>query len=74
MLLLLVYIAGVVLNSDAQRAGLIPGDVIIEVNGHDIENCTDLVKHVQEDETLNLKIVRNNGLVLNILVTPESSE
>ena len=69
-----VYIAGVVLNSTAQRAGLQTGDIIIQVNGHDIETTADLVKHVQEDETLNLKVVRNNGIIFNILVTPESNE
>ncbi|CAF2918439.1 unnamed protein product [Rotaria sp. Silwood2] len=69
-----VYIAGVVLDSTAQRAGLQPGDIIIQVNGHDIETSADLLKHVQEDETLNLRVVRNNGLVFDILVTPESFE
>ncbi|CAF3615331.1 unnamed protein product, partial [Rotaria sordida] len=69
-----VYIAGVMVNSTAQRAGLQPGDIIIQVNGHDIETSADLLKRVQEDETLNLKIVRNNGLVFNIVVTPESIE
>lgn len=69
-----VYIAGVMTNSTAQRAGLQPGDVIIEVNGNNIETTADLITHVQEDETLNLKVVRNNGLVFNITVTPESIE
>ena len=41
---------------------------------HDIETTADLIKHVQEDETLNLKVIRNNGIVFNILVTPESIE
>ncbi len=69
-----VYIAGVMLNSTAQRAGLQAGDIIIQVNGQDIETSADLIKHVQEDETLNLKVLRNNGIVFNILVTPESIE
>jgi S1-C subfamily serine protease len=69
-----VYIAGVMLNSTAQRAGLQTGDIIIQVNGNDIESTADLIKHVQEDETLNLKVIRNNGIVFNILVTPESIE
>lgn len=69
-----VYIAGVMLNSTAQRAGLQPGDIIMQVNGQDIETSADLLKHVQEDETLNLKVLRNNGIVFNILVTPESIE
>jgi HtrA serine peptidase 2 len=68
-----VYIAGVMLNSTAQRAGLQPGDIIIQVNGEDIETSADLMKHVQEDETLNLKVLRN-GIVFNIVVTPESIE
>ena len=69
-----VYIAGVMLNSTAQRAGLQPGDIIIQANGQDIETSADLIKHVQEDETLTLKVLRNNGIVLNIVVTPESIE
>jgi S1-C subfamily serine protease len=62
------------LNSTAQRAGLQPGDVIIQVNGEDIETSADLIKHVQQDETLSLKVLRNNGIVFNIVVTPESIE
>lgn len=69
-----IYIAGVMMNSTAQRAGLQPGDIVIQVNGDDIETSADLVKHVQQDETLNLKVVRSNGLVFNISVTPESIE
>jgi HtrA serine peptidase 2 len=69
-----VYIASVMLNSTAQRAGLQPGDVIIQVNGEDIETSADLIKHVQQDETLSLKVLRNNGIVFNIVVTPESIE
>jgi HtrA serine peptidase 2 len=69
-----VYIASVMLNSTAQRAGLQPGDIIIQANGQDIETSADLIKHVQENETLNLKILRNNGIIFNILVTPESIE
>ena len=69
-----VYIAGVVLNSTAQRAGLQPGDIILQVNGKDIETSADLIKHVQEDEILNLKVLRSNGIVFNIVVTPESIE
>jgi S1-C subfamily serine protease len=69
-----VYIAGVMSNSTAQRAGLQPGDIIIQVNGQDIETSADLIKHVQEDETLKLRVIRNHGIVFDILVTPESIE
>ncbi|CAF1665140.1 unnamed protein product, partial [Adineta ricciae] len=69
-----VYIASVLPNSTAQRAGLHAGDIIIEVNGQGIETSADLVKRVQEDSTLNLKVIRSNGLVFNILVTPEMIE
>jgi S1-C subfamily serine protease len=69
-----VYIASVMPNSTAQRAGLQSGDIIIQVNGDNIETSADLIKHVQEDETLNLKIIRHDGIVFNILVTPESVE
>lgn len=69
-----VYEAGVLSNSSAQRAGLRAGDIIIQVNDCDIDTSADLLKHVQEDASLNLKIIRNNGLVFNISVTPESIE
>jgi S1-C subfamily serine protease len=63
-----VYIAFVMPNSNAQSAGLRPGDIIIQVNGNDIETCADLIKYVQNEEKLNLKVVRNNGLVFNLTV------
>ncbi|CAF1250804.1 unnamed protein product [Adineta steineri] len=69
-----VYVANVIPKSTAQRAGLQSGDIIIQVNGQDIETSADLIKYVQENDTLNLKIIRNNGIVFNILVTPESIE
>lgn len=69
-----VYIAGVMPNSNADRAGLQSGDIIIQVNGQDIETSADLIQHVQEEEVLNLKVVRNNGLVFNLTVTQESIE
>lgn len=69
-----VFIANVVQNSEAQRAGIRPGDIIVQVNGHDIETSADLMKHVQENETLRLRVIRNNGLVLDITVTPELIE
>ena len=59
-----VYIAGVMANSTAQRAGLQLGDIIIEVNGHKIETSADLIKHVQEDEKLNLKLFETMDLHL----------
>ena len=69
-----VYIAGVMSNSNAHHAGLQAGDIIIQVNGQDIETSADLIQHVQEDEVLNLTVVRNNGLVFNLTVKPESIE
>ena len=69
-----VYIAAVLPNSNAQRAGLRPGDIIIQVNGYDIETSADLIRLVQENEMLNLKVVRSNGAVFNLTVTSELIE
>ena len=69
-----VYIAGVMANSEAQRAGIRPGDIIIEVNGQEIESSAELIQHVQDDDIVKLKILRSNGLVFDIVVTPESIE
>ena len=69
-----VYIADVLPRSNAQRVGLQPGDIIIRVNGKEIESSSDLIKHVQEDDVVNLTVVRKNGVVFDLTVTPESIE
>lgn len=69
-----VFIADVIPRSNAQRMGLRPGDIIIQVNGYNIESSADLIKYVQENDVLNLTVIRNNGLVFNITVNSESIE
>lgn len=67
-----VFVADVIPRSSAERVGLRPGDIIIQVNDRDLESSADLMKYVQESEVLNLTVIRPNGVVYKISVTPES--
>jgi len=49
----------------AEKAGLLPGDEIVEINGNKItswEDITELVNN-SKDETLNIKIIRDNKIL-----------
>ncbi len=58
-----VFIMQVVEESPAGRAGLMPEDIIFEVNGEPINTMDDLIRDIQKrdiNETLTLTIFRNN--------------
>ena len=55
-------------NSPAQKAGLIPGDVIIKFTGKEVNNISELVRLVEytnPDQTISLECLRN-GKPLNV--------
>ncbi len=58
-----VFVMQVVEESPAGRAGLMPEDIIFEVNGESINTMDELIRDIQNrdiDETLNLIIFRDN--------------
>lgn len=64
-------IAGVLPNSPAERAGLKPGDILLEINGKrvtDSSSMLNLIAGLQPNEKATLKIARNQR-ELNIDVT-----
>jgi serine protease Do len=55
-------VAELVPGGPAQKAGVQPGDVVLQVNGHAVKDSTDLTRQVAAShtgDTLNLTILRN---------------
>lgn len=54
-------VAELVPGGPAQKAGVMPGDVVLDVNGHPVKDSTDLTRQVagsHTGDTLNLNILR----------------
>lgn len=66
-----VYISAVIRGSAAERAGLLSGDRISEINGEDIETAQDAVNEIQKHKagaTVEFEIVRE-GKEMTVKVT-----
>ncbi|MCX7589754.1 MAG: trypsin-like peptidase domain-containing protein [Patescibacteria group bacterium] len=64
----------VIKNSPAQKAGILKGDIILEINGQKIDennSLADIVGQYKPGDEINLKILRNNKEI-NIKVKLES--
>lgn len=68
-----VLIHRVIVGSPANRAGMKPGDVIIEINGAKVKTSEEIYNAVRTSESLNV-VVRRGGDLLNLHMTPESTE
>ncbi|BHF66720.1 Serine protease htra2, mitochondrial [Sparganum proliferum] len=53
-----VLIHGVIRGSPAERAGLLPGDIIVAIDGKQITNAAEVSAAVDRSETLSLTVVR----------------
>ncbi|QER41524.1 RIP metalloprotease RseP [Thermodesulfobacterium sp. TA1] len=74
--LLSTKIGEVLPDSPAEKAGLAPGDEIIEVNGKRVKSFDELVLYLKSKETVNevlLKIKRGSQ-VLEVKLVPETKE
>lgn len=68
-----LLITSVEKESAAEKAGLKAGDVIVDVDGHSIEDSSELVDAInrKDDGTINIKITRNRS-EMQITVNPDS--
>lgn len=67
-----VLINNVTKNSPAERAGLIAGDVIVEIEGQEVNSNADLLRRMsgKNEGVVNLTIIRNKNRQ-TISITPE---
>lgn len=68
-----VLIHRVIVGSPANRAGMKPGDVIIEINGVKVNTSEEIYNAVRTSESLNV-VVRRGADLLMLHMTPESTE
>lgn len=43
------------------RGGLIPGDIVVEINGTKVKSSNTVYEVMDKDSVLNMKIFRGNG-------------
>ncbi len=58
-----IYVAEVIPGSGAQFSGILPGDVVIGINGKEVNNFEDITKEMRftkVGDMMKLKIIRNN--------------
>ncbi|KAK9964781.1 hypothetical protein ABG768_005925 [Culter alburnus] len=68
-----VLIHRVIIGSPASRAGMKPGDVIVEINGAKVNTSEEIYNAVRTSDSLNM-VVRRGADLLMLHMTPESTE
>uniref|UniRef100_A0A671TAX8 Serine protease HTRA2, mitochondrial-like n=1 Tax=Sinocyclocheilus anshuiensis TaxID=1608454 RepID=A0A671TAX8_9TELE len=68
-----VLIHRVIIGSPANRAGMKPGDVIVEINGSKVNTSEEIYNAVRTSDSLNV-VVRRGADLLILHMTPEYTE
>ncbi|XP_043111788.1 serine protease HTRA2, mitochondrial-like [Puntigrus tetrazona] len=68
-----VFIQHVISGSPADRAGVKPGDVVVEINGSKVNFSEDIYSAVRTSDSLNM-VVRRGPDLLILHMTPEQTE
>merc|ERR1712198_696090 len=69
-----IIVFKLVIGSPADKAGVIPGDIVTHVNGNEIHESKDVYKLLETEEDLQLTIVRTvhgRAQTYHITVKPE---
>uniref|UniRef100_A0A3B5LGF8 Serine protease HTRA2, mitochondrial n=1 Tax=Xiphophorus couchianus TaxID=32473 RepID=A0A3B5LGF8_9TELE len=68
-----ILIHKVIPSSPASRAGMLPGDIVLEINGVMVNTSEEIYKAVRSSDTINMVVQRGNQLY-KLQVTPEYIE
>ncbi|KAF4105605.1 serine protease HTRA2, mitochondrial-like isoform X2 [Onychostoma macrolepis] len=68
-----VLMVRVIIGSPANRAGLKPGDVIVEINGSKVNSSEEVYNYVKTCDSLNV-VVRRGANLIKLHMTPENTE
>lgn len=68
-----VLILRVIVGSPADRAGLLPGDIVLEINGTGVQTSEDFYQAVYSSDRLKVLVQRGNKQ-LHLQMTPEAAE
>ncbi|XP_061599070.1 serine protease HTRA2, mitochondrial-like [Cololabis saira] len=68
-----VLIHRVTVGSPADRAGMLPGDIVVEINGVKVNSSEEIYKAVRSSEIITMVVHRGNSM-LRLRVTPEHIE
>lgn len=55
------------------RSGLMPGDIVIDINGNRVKSSNAIYQALEKASILNMKVYRGNGY-LELSVYPEDTE
>lgn len=68
-----ILIHRVIVGSPADRAGMFPGDVVLEINGTDVKTSEEIYKAVHSSDRIKVLLQRGNKLI-HLQMTPEVAE
>lgn len=68
-----ILIHRVIVGSPANRAGMLPGDIVLEINGTDVKTSEEMYKAVHSNEKMKVLVQRGNKLI-HLQMTPEVTE
>lgn len=68
-----ILIHRVIMGSPAHRAGMKPGDVVVEINSNKVNTSEDIYKAVRSSDSINMVVRRGEDLLM-LHMTPEYTE
>ncbi|XP_034431400.1 serine protease HTRA2, mitochondrial-like [Hippoglossus hippoglossus] len=68
-----ILIHRVIMGSPANRAGMLPGDVVVEINGVKVNTSEEIYQAVRSSDQITMMVQREDEL-LRLQMTPESTE
>lgn len=68
-----ILIHRVILGSPANRAGMLPGDIVLEINGTKVSTSEEIYQAVHSSDKITMVVQRGNDL-LKLHMTPEYTE